>query len=394
MRVPVEGSGDLTGCAYVAVVRTRQQRSEVPYACPERLVLPDARVVYLDLNHWIAFARVVSGHESGERHREVFELCRRAVEGGEVVMPLSQVTYTEIMNRATHRQRQDICAAMELLSDGYQTIVSEFVLGVLEVDQALRDHGIRGHLSCDPVPYIGAGAAHGNGGRMIPRYVDRSRRDTAAESPAALHPIVRAMLDEEFAAQVLSRSMIAGPADEAEEQALRALGWNPESVMGTYEAMLESENAFAASLAEQEQQPDLLRGEQYDWRNTRTRDGAAGRELADRVLPCLEELNVSPNEVFDFDKTPEALQRNRELTDCLPTFDVAVTLKHSLHHDKRRWKINDIFDIAAQTAALPYCDVVCTDKGMRHHIDKTGIAQRLGTAVIDDLCDLSALIDE
>lgn len=359
---------------------------------PERLARPDARIVYLDLNHWIAFARVVSGHESGERHREVFDLCRAAVDGGEVVMPLSQVTYTEIMNRATHRQRQDICAAMELLSNGYQTIISEFVLGVLEVDQALHDHGIRGHLSCDPVPYIGAGAAHGGGRRLMPQFVGESGRDVAAGSPAALHPLLDAMLDEDFAAQVLSRCLIAGPADEAEEQALRALGWNPESITGTYEAMLESEIAFAASLAEEKQQPDLLRGAEYDWRNTRTRDGAAGRELVDRVLPCLEELDISPHEVFDFGESPEALQRNRELTDCLPTFDVAVTLKHSLHHDKRRWKINDIFDTSAQTVALPYCDVVCTDKGMRHHIDKTGIAQRLATAVIDDLFDLPELI--
>ncbi len=68
-------------------------------------------------------------------------------------------------------------------------------------------------------------------------------------------------------------------------------------------------------------------------------------------------------------------------------------LKHSLHHDKRHWKVNDVFDIAALTVALPYCDVVCTDKGMRHHIDKTGIAQRLQTSVIDNLHDLPALID-
>ena len=30
---------------------------------------------------------------------------------------------------------------------------------------------------------------------------------------------------------------------------------------------------------------------------------------------------------------------------------------------------------------------------MRHHIDKTGIAQRLQTSVIDNLHDLPALID-
>ena len=103
----------------------------------------------------------------------------------------------------------------------------------------------------------------------------------------------------------------------------------------------------------QEHQPDPLRGEQYDWRNARIRDGVATREVIDRVLPCLEHLGVSPFDVFDFDNSPEALQHNRELTDCLPTFDVAVTLKHSLHHDKHHWRVNDIFDVAALTVALP-----------------------------------------
>ncbi len=37
---------------------------------------------------------------------------------------------------AGRRQRQDICTAIELLCDGYQTILSGFVLGVLERKQA------------------------------------------------------------------------------------------------------------------------------------------------------------------------------------------------------------------------------------------------------------------
>ncbi len=40
----------------------------MPYVRPERLVLPDARIVYLDLKDWIAFAKVVSGHRDGNKH--------------------------------------------------------------------------------------------------------------------------------------------------------------------------------------------------------------------------------------------------------------------------------------------------------------------------------------
>ncbi len=372
-------------------MRTKQTRSAVPYVWPERLVLPDARIVYLDLKDWIAFAKVVSGHSDGGKYWEVFDLCQRAVDSGAVVMPLSLATYAELMNRKSHRQRQDICTAIELLSDGYQTILSGFVLGVLELDQALYERGIRDHLSSDPVPYIAAGVAHGTGRWVTPRIVDETGRDVTAQALPTLDPTVQAIFGEDRIAQMLSHDAIAGPSNESEKEDLRSLGWNPESTAQMYETMAASENAVAASLAEEEHQPDLLRGEQYDWRNARIRDGVAARELMDRVLPCLEHLGVSLLDVFD--NSPEALQHNRELADSLPTFDVAVTLKHSLHHDKRHWKVNDIFDIAALTVALPYCDIVCTDKGMRHHIDKTGIAQRLQTSVIDNLHDLPALID-
>ena len=385
-----EAAGTRPAVPILQCVRTKQTRSAVPYVRPERLVLPDARIVYLDLKDWIAFAKVVSGHKDGGKYREVFGLCQQAVDSGAVVMPLSPATYTEIMNRKSHRQRQDICTAIELLCDGYKTILSGFVLGVLELDQALYERGTQDRLSCEFVPYIGAGAAHATGRSVTPRIVDETGRDVTLPT---LHPTVQATFGKDRIAQMLSHGAIAGPSDEPEEEELRSSGWNPESIAQMYETMAASENAFATSLASEEHQPDLRRGEQYDWRNARIRDGVAAREVIDRVLPCLEHLGVSPFDVFDLDTSPEALQHNRELADCLPTFDVAVTLKHSLHHDKRHWKVNDIFDIAALTVALPYCDVVCTDKEMRHHINKTGIAQRFQTAVIDNLHDLPALID-
>lgn len=164
---------------------------------------------------------------------------------------------------------------------------------------------------------------------------------------------MQAALGEDRIVQMLSRGAIAGPSDASEEEELRSLGWNPESVAQMYESMAASENAVAASLAEEEHQPDLLRGERYDWRNARIRDGVAAREVMDRVVPCLEHLGVSRFDVFDFNNSLEAIHQNRELTDSLPTFDVAVTLKHSLHHDKRHWRVNDVFDIAALTVACP-----------------------------------------
>jgi hypothetical protein len=73
----------------------------------------------------------------------------------------------------------------------------------------------------------------------------------------------------------------------------------------------------------------------------------------------------------------------------MPSFDVAVTLKTSLHRNpKHIWKPNDIHDIDALGSTIPYCDIVVTDKAMKTHATRTGLADRLSTVVVSSLSEL------
>jgi len=79
----------------------------------------------------------------------------------------------------------------------------------------------------------------------------------------------------------------------------------------------------------------------------------------------------------------------RQAFDSMPSFDVAVTLKTSLHKNpKHQWKTNDISDIDALGSTLPYCDVVVTDAAMASHVLSTGLADRLNTRVLSRLSEL------
>jgi hypothetical protein len=51
-----------------------------------------------------------------------------------------------------------------------------------------------------------------------------------------------------------------------------------------------------------------------------------------------------------------------------------------------RW--NDIHDIDALGSAVPYCDIVVTDREAASHVHRTGLAERLDTTVIASLSDL------
>jgi hypothetical protein len=75
--------------------------------------------------------------------------------------------------------------------------------------------------------------------------------------------------------------------------------------------------------------------------------------------------------------------------DSMPSFDVAVTLKTAYHRDPlHRWRPNDIHDIDAMGSALPYCDIVVTDKAVASHVKRTKLAERLDTIILWRLADL------
>ena len=57
-----------------------------------------------------------------------------------------------------------------------------------------------------------------------------------------------------------------------------------------------------------------------------------------------------------------------------------------------RWTANDIHDIDAVSSTIPYCDVVVTDRAVAAHAQRTGLAERLGTAVLARLSDVVPLV--
>ena len=61
-------------------MRDGADRSDVDYAWPQTLRTPPRppKLVYLDLNHWVGLAKVVSGHPDGNDHRDVFDACLQA----------------------------------------------------------------------------------------------------------------------------------------------------------------------------------------------------------------------------------------------------------------------------------------------------------------------------
>lgn len=83
------------------------------------------------------------------------------------------------------------------------------------------------------------------------------------------------------------------------------------------------------------------------------------------------------------------------LCEQMPTVAVVEALAKANHKAAadRPWKPNDIHDIDALSVAIPYCDIVVTERHFYTQVSKTTLAERFNTVILRRLEDLPAAIE-
>jgi hypothetical protein len=337
------------------------------------------RVIYLDLNHWIALAKAAVGHRDGGRYRDSLETLRRARATGRFVFPLSATHYMEMSGIKSHRQRADVAGVMEELS-GFATLVDRSIVMRLEVEAALDSLTDRRGQSFDPVPVVGQGVlqAFGKVGGLVIRneagedVTDEARRNwkKGPEHFDRWRADAEAMLD---------RSALRGPADDEEAASLREDGWDPTVARRGAEGRATGERDQATRLSAEPR-----------WRRGRLRDVVSTRYVIFEIFETVEEALATRR--LNFDDVWTDLDASRRIVDCMPSADVCVTLLTSAHRNpETAWTPNDIFDLDALSVAVPYCDFVATERHATNSLHAAGVPQRLGTQVV---ATLDELVDE
>ncbi len=356
----------------------RRQTKSGPYAWPQTLQLPSRppKLVYLDLNQWIALSKAMAGHRDGEIHKDVLARCLSAVDRREAVFPLSDSIYIEVSKNASHRQRRDLLSVIEPLS-GFMVVITRSLISDHEIEAMLDRVVGPSSNPINPMHYLDWGIARAFG--IVGGFKVRSAsgedvtaavRTTHPDGPDAFDSILtNAELE-------LNRKVITGPAPD-EEAEMRELGWNQGR---TFE--------IAEKRAAQEVEQVGRFDQDPRWRRGRIRDVVAAREVFIEINEALYRgLSLRGT-------TLEAAFPRRQDTmrafDSMPSFDVAVTLKTAYHRNPlHRWTPNDIHDIDAMGSTLPYCDIVVTDSAVASHANQTKLAERLGTIVTSQLSDLA-----
>jgi hypothetical protein len=112
-------------------------------------------------------------------------------------------------------------------------------------------------------------------------------------------------------------------------------------------------------------------------------------ELSDAFI---EVLTRSGMKIEDFMKIGK--KRVTDFVHYMPTSDIFTTLtKANLKNLNRSWKKNDIHDIDALAIAVPYCDIVVTEKHAYTQIKNAKLDVKYNTQLLKDMNDLPAVID-
>ena len=346
---------------------------------PTTLRLPTRppSLIYLDLNHWIELSKAHSGHQDGKKHRCILDACLKAVRDGKAVFPLSEYIYTEIAKITNYRQRRDLGEVIEQVCQ-YMVVTSLTDVVTHEIESVL-DHT----AGPNPVPlnttnYLdwGVNRAFGRAGGIR---IESTRGDDVTEEFRRTYPSGPEAFDTVLlnAERELNRKMIEGPTPQ-EEPGLKALGWSPEVIVQGYERKASDE-------LEQVRRFD----DNPNWRLGRTRDVITAREVLIEVGDIFAEGFAArgPGAIDQFfAANPDDL---RSFYRAMPSLDVAVTLKMSLHRDpSHKWTNNDIYDIRALALVIPYCDVVVTDRSMWSHVTRHKLPERYDTVVSSRLTEL------
>lgn len=358
-------------------------RPPTEYNWPATLVMSERppKLVYLDLNHWVALAKALSGHRDGAPFREALAACVDAVDRRAAVFPLADAIYYEVSRIASLRQRRDLAEAMRRVS-GYAVVTSRSVIADHEVEALLdRVVGPRPEPIV-PVAFLDWGVARAFGKVGGFRIVDEETGQDMTERVRSIHPLGPEGFDAVLAdAELqLNRQVIEGPTTPEDEADLRRRGYNP---YAAHEVALRRLRQELDQVARLDAEPE--------WRRGRTRDLIAAREVIIELQAKIERALIARG--TDGRMLFLAYEAARAAFDAMPSYDVAVTMKVEYHRDPSHvWRVNDIHDIDALGSTLPYCDIVVTDKAAASHARRTGLAERLGTTVLSRLDDLIALL--
>jgi hypothetical protein len=353
------------------------------------------KTIYLDQMHWVGLAKARTGHADGARYADALNALSDGVAAGDLSLPLSSVHYAELGNTGSVRQRTDVALTMGMLSR-YTTIAPGDVILKAELRHALGKW--RGLAIPPPSPdeVFGHGVAFAFNERMGPGDIvgpEESKARLFARANEVVDELERQIGDgwtyvgrssaadgEALVVGAIREAtqfvILRGPRPEEVAGLRDKYGYKPETFTDAIARLAAREQALAQMLADgtarKDRLDDIIAARLFVW------------ELGDLLPEVLTELDIPRDELFDGGRAALA-----QLLDDMPIMQVEYALRRAnFKNGSYHWTTHDIHDLAMLGPAIPYCDVVVTEKHAAHQLNLARLGERYGTTILRDITDL------
>ncbi|KAB1650399.1 hypothetical protein [Pseudoclavibacter endophyticus] len=314
--------------------------------------------VYLDQNKWIDLARAATGHPQGARFVETLAVLRAAADDGRARFPLSLAHYYETGKQGDLRKREDLAATMMRLA-GMLRIAPPHVIAPWEIRRALIDtFGLP--IPVEELDLFGSGIAHAAASPAL-SYVAPAEY-LGVPLPAHVQQELQRRAEPEF-----ERVILAGATPDGMPDELRIVLHDMKNL--TDDRFVDGQRSVAEALKK------LGRGRLND-----VMVATAVADIIDPLLRISRELGIAFNDVLD---------RMTHLVEAIPSRWVEMKLRHVRQaNPQKAWSGNDLNDVTALAIAVPYCDIVVTEKSWASMLTDAKVPARFRhvvTASLDDL---------
>jgi hypothetical protein len=320
--------------------------------------------VYLDQNKWIDLAKARAGRKEKAHLVEVLQAAHEAVRAGDASFPLSAQHYYETLHRGDRESREHLAGTMLSLSQGH-AIASAQVVVPYEIEVArFKQQQLPNDLP-PAVQIFGEGANHVFNTEMFT--YEAPDEFEGHPLPAELQAVATVI-----GSTVMEFGILAGsPSSEKTRLALS-------------EHMRLTGSMFACGQQElRDRVAELGRGRLED-----VMTATAIADIHGPLLAVCARLGVDPGRLL-----AAGAEVLGPLVGAIPSRWVEREMRRLRHaNPQKRWEGNDLNDVMALSIAVPYCDVVVTERQWVNFADRAELGRRFNTAVINDLPKLPALL--
>lgn len=321
--------------------------------------------VYLDQNKWVDLARARAGAPSGAPYVEAYEAAKAAAAEGRASFPLSAAHYFETHKRGSADSRLDVAFTMAWVSR-LDAIAPPHVIVPWEIETALiRVMGLSAERP-PPLKLFGTGANHALGTSSF-----------TFEAPTHVNGVAVPTPLRQRAQHLGQRALeMAVLADQPTSPDVRMKLHELTKLTGT--RFVDGQNEVRDLLAE-------MGAHQL----TKFMIATAFKDIIDPLTAIAQKLGLDVNADI-FDNGPELLV---PLLEAMPSRWVEKELRRIRQSNpQKQWEPNDINDVTALSIAIPYCDVVITERSWTGMVNTQKVNKPSGTTVLRDLRELPGLL--